>query len=53
MILLCIYFDLQQLRSNILISTTDYEICPAHLKATVVVVQYIPTKLDDCFFCIK
>ena len=53
MILLCIYFDFQELHSNIPIITTENEICPAHLKGTVAVVKYIPGSWDVCLFCIK
>jgi hypothetical protein len=53
MILLYIYFDFQQLRSNIPFNTTEHEICPTHLKVTVAVVKHIPATLDVCLFCIK
>jgi hypothetical protein len=53
MILVYIFFDFQQLRSNIPINTTEHEICPTHSKGTVDVVKCIPTILDVCLFCIK
>ena len=52
MILLYIYFDFQQPRSNVPINTKEHEICPTHLKGTVAVVKYISATLDVCLFCI-